>query len=113
MSHWGVLVERAFEHAEAWQANGAISAVREQVRARHGDAWSIEVVIDDEKPPGRTAKALRSQLAPVLEARHIDRGYEGPVFFSVFLGERLFFVHGGAFMEALDLVDPVPALPGP
>lgn len=93
------LLELAFHRADARTANDAIAAARSM--AGVDDPFSYEVLVD----PKDTLAALANRILPRLVYHLESRGAHLPecrgVFFSMFVGEELHFIHAREAMPLL------------
>lgn len=94
----------AFDSAPAAEATVAIHRVRMELEASFGAAYSIEVLVRPSEEPGALRTRLLAELGPILEAKGVSRRDEGPVFFSVFVGDELHFFQPRGFFGGLDAV---------
>lgn len=94
-SRLDALLALAFREVDAREANAAIDAERSESRRR-----SYEVVL----PDGATFDYLLEKVVPRAVYHLESIGAHLPacegVFFSIFVGERLYFVAAGAVMRA-------------
>jgi hypothetical protein len=97
------LFARAFARFPAREANERIAEVRDQVAAQYGASANYEIVLD-----GRDGRYLLETVAPRLAFFLRSKRYAvancGPVFLSIFLGDRLYFLHCDDFWQFVRVV---------
>ena len=90
----------AFREGPAAQANQLIDEVRRATHAELGAAINYEIVLAS-RPPDYLRREVAPRLAFFLRAKRYRVSRCQPVFLSMFLGDRLFFVHAQDFFEEL------------
>jgi hypothetical protein len=98
----GPLLERSFRTVNAREANAQIAAVREEQAIGGEAALSYEVVAEPKWALEELAERVLPKIVYFLDCRgaRFPLG-PGGIFVSLFVGERLHFIHAGDFVEAL------------
>ncbi len=95
------LLGKAFLRAHGREANDAIEVARREGAGARGPAVSYEVVL----PAAEAAAYLTEKVLPrfvyFLDSRGLPIAEPSGVVISLFLGEALFFVHAGDFVDWL------------
>ena len=90
----------AFREGPAAQANQLIDEVRRATHAALGAAVNYELVLNG-RPPDYLRREVAPRLAFFLRSKRYHVNRCGPVFLSMFLGDRVYFVHARDFFEEL------------
>jgi hypothetical protein len=94
------IVAAAFSSGPAFRANELIAEAREAIRAEHGFAVQVELILS-----GRSWEYLVGEAAPrlalYLRSKKLTVASCGPAFVSVFLGETLHFLHARDLFELI------------
>ena len=95
------LMDLAFDHAKAADANAAISRVRDEQGDDFGQATSYELLL----PPRGEVEHLTAKVLPklvyFLECRGSKLPHCGGVFVSLFVGDELHFLHAADVVAEL------------
>jgi hypothetical protein len=100
MSTFEHFTARAFRQGPASDANQLIDEVRSATQARLGAAVNYEVVLTG-RPADYVRRVVGPRLAFFLRAKRYSVRSCGPVFLSVFLGDRIYFVTAEEFYKEL------------
>ena len=88
---FAALIALAFHEGAAEDANTLIFQVRQHLMEQFGDAANYEVMLDG-RPHGYMVDSLAPRLALYLKSKRLSVAACGPVFLSVFIGRKLYFV---------------------
>ena len=91
---------RAFHQGPAAQANQLIDDVRRTTRDELGAAVNYEIVLNG-RAPDYLVREVAPRLAFFLRSKRYHVNRCGPVFLTMFLGDRVYFVHAEDFFEEL------------